>query len=71
MTRKHFQLIADVLRDVLIHHMENTKLGSVADIAYVVALSDVAEAMADALATTNPNFKRQRFLNATEIGDGQ
>jgi len=45
MTRKHFQLIADVLRDS----------GAAADLVF---------AMADALATTNPNFDRDRFLEA-------
>lgn len=50
MTRKDFQLIADVLRRARI-----------ADPALVDTL---AVMFADALATTNPGFNRERFLKA-------
>jgi hypothetical protein len=49
MTRRHFQLIADALRES-------------------AAPEHVARAMADALATTNPRFNRERFLAACGVG---
>lgn len=52
MTRKHFKLIADTIRQT---HM------SVAD------RKALASNMADSLATTNPNFKRARFLEACGV----
>ena len=48
MTRKHFQLIAGVLREV-------------------GASTELGDAMADALATTNPNFDRKRFERASLV----
>jgi len=51
MTRKHFQLIADAL----------TKF------QHDGGHAEVCELMADALATTNPQFDRARFLTACGV----
>jgi len=54
MTRKDFQLIADVLKNA----------DEVADQQSIEAM---AEMFADELATTNPNFDRARFLTACGV----
>ena len=53
MTRKHFQLIADVLADSEITMSDRIVL---------------ADNFADRLAQTNPNFDRQWFLRACLLG---
>lgn len=52
MERRHFQFIADVIKAI--------------DTGHGLSPSDIALTFASALATTNPNFKRQRFLDACE-----
>lgn len=54
MTRKDFELIAGV-----ISNSQGLTRGGVMD--------TLAERLADALATTNPNFDRARFLKACEV----
>ena len=54
MTRKDFQLIADVLRDL------DANVGAF----HPGYAREAATAFANALATTNPRFDRQRFLAA-------
>lgn len=57
MTKKDFQLIAEVINDLYLGHDDwNRKLDQVAD------------AFAKRLATTNPLFDRQRFNAAAKKG---
>jgi hypothetical protein len=52
-TRQHFQFLAEWIKDLApsncIHDEDGPR---------------VADSLADALATTNPNFNRERFINA-------
>ena len=57
MSRKEFQLIADVLAAQYARNPVMTTLDR-------YALDHVVIAMADALATTNPRFDRGKFLAA-------
>jgi hypothetical protein len=59
MTRKDFQLIADVIARL---SADFTNGGE-----DVVSLSLVAEELADALATTNDRFNRETFLTACGV----
>lgn len=59
MTRKDFQLVADVIARLSADFNNGGE--------DTVSLSLVAEEMADALATTNPNFDRARFLTACGV----
>jgi hypothetical protein len=54
MTRKDFELIAAALKEA-------------ADGISQQAHKYLTERLADALATTNPNFKRERFLRASGV----
>jgi hypothetical protein len=54
MTKKDFQLIADVIRNA-------------DEIADEMTLSAIAENLADALSTTNPLFNRSLFLTACGV----
>lgn len=54
MTRKDFQLIAEVIRNA-------------DEIADEMTLSAIAENLADALSTTNPLFNRALFLDACGV----
>jgi hypothetical protein len=56
MTRKDFQLIADVLSAVLKAKENNP--------ANRVVVEELAVAFASELAKTNPRFNKERFLNA-------
>ena len=59
MTRKDFELIAGVLKDI---SNSNKVVGDTAEnLMYQVRI-----AMSDALATTNPRFDRTRFLTASK-----
>ena len=52
MTKQDFQLIAEVIDDMFMgHHDWNRQL------------DQVASKFAERLATTNPNFDRQRFID--------
>ena len=51
MARQHFQLIADVIAGLEIS---------------TTIKKDIAEKFADALADTNPGFKRDTFIKATK-----
>jgi hypothetical protein len=53
MTRKHFKLIADVLREAHSHPLCQGE-----------TIDRLAEEFADALKHTNPNFKKDKFLRA-------
>lgn len=57
MTRKDFQLIAEVIAQTY-HKFGPTEADEAEGVMYL------AGNMADALATTNPRFDRQRFLYA-------
>ena len=54
MTRKDFQLIADAVKQITANDYEQDK-------------ADKANLFADALATTNPQFDRARFLTACGV----
>ena len=55
MTRKDFQLIADVLVDVT------------GPVISSESRNQIAKALASALRSTNPNFNRDRFLAACGV----
>ena len=55
MTRKDFQLIADVIKGQLSQTLSGHE---------IARLRALANDMANALATTNPNFDRDKFLAA-------
>lgn len=59
MTRQHFALIADVLKDSLQHNACGEDQRAMCD--------TIAHNMASALRTTNPNFNRERFLKACGV----
>ena len=69
MTRKDFQLIADAVRQLRTFEAHDAELSE--DVAHAVRWSSVADALASALATTNPRFDRDRFLGACGIGATQ
>ena len=69
MTRKDFQLIADVVKQLRTFEAHDVEMSE--DVARAVRLSSVADALASALATTNPRFDRDRFLTACGIGATQ
>jgi hypothetical protein len=54
MTRKDFQLIADVIRNS-------------DEIADEMTLAAIADNLADALSTTNPLFNRAKFIDACGV----
>ncbi len=59
MQRRHFELIADVLRDTLDFYGEEA--------TFKAPVETVALRMATRLASTNPNFDRARFLRACGV----
>lgn len=63
LTRKHFELIADVM------HRARTGVMRTGD-GHVLAQFDAffTPAVARELATTNPNFDAERFIEAVEQG---
>jgi hypothetical protein len=61
MTRKDFQLIADVMAQFTTA-LPNGEKGKV-----MVSPALIAGELASALATTNPNFDRARFLTACGV----
>lgn len=64
MTRKDFQLIADVLRTERERSRQYVTVNNPRACTELDHLDQIAESMADALVTTNPRFNRSRFLNA-------
>lgn len=72
MTRQHFQLIAEVLREALAQRLHNGEpVGSTPKeraryAAQVDAIKDVASDFALRLARTNDGFRREQFLAATD-----
>jgi hypothetical protein len=58
MTRKDFQLIADAVKRLQVFSNSGSD---------EISLGLVAKELADALATTNPNFDRARFLTACGV----
>ena len=66
MTRRHFKLIASVIADLSLSDDEHDAAGLIE----IEALrSSIARQFADALAATNPSFKRDRFIDATQRGE--
>lgn len=62
MSRKDFELVADVIAR---HLADMKRIAPPEAQVYVLAgVADLADSMADALATTNRAFKRERFLTA-------
>lgn len=61
MTRKDFELIADVLR----HELEHVACG----VDQSDTVNSIAHTFALRLSTTNPNFNRARFLQACGVTD--
>lgn len=55
--RRHFEFIAEVIRDMNSPHMEGAQRAT-------------ANRFASALASTNPNFDRAKFLAACGVVDG-
>ena len=53
MQRRHFEFIADVIRNMPTNHSRDVRNRLV-----------MAETFADALKATNPQFSRQRFIEA-------
>jgi len=66
MSRKQFQGIADCLNDRR-HVLDSSLLSSERKQGYHDALYDVAQALATYCASQNPEFKRQRFLDACGV----
>ncbi len=60
MTRKHFQLIADALREAPLE-------GNLSDEQAATARRIVAHGLARELYGTNPRFDRDRFLRACGV----
>lgn len=52
MTKKHFQLVADVVKEINVRKAHGPR---------------IAELFADALAATNPLFNREKFLAACGV----
>ena len=69
MTRKDFQLIADALVNLRTFEAHDSEMSET--VARAVRYSSVVDALASALATTNPRFDRDRFLGACGIGATQ
>jgi hypothetical protein len=65
-TRKDFQLIADVVRQLRTFPAHDVEMSE--DVAHAVRWTTVADKLASALATTNAKFDRERFLEACGIG---
>jgi hypothetical protein len=61
MTRKDFQLIAQTIADLMASQKDRGAF------AHTPSLEEVAQELADALATTNPQFDRTRFLTACGV----
>jgi len=72
MTRQHFQLIAEVIREARAFRLHNGEpVGSTAKekaryAAQLEALHTLAGDFADRLAGTNSGFRREQFLRATD-----
>lgn len=64
MTRKDFNLIASVFKDMAKWYDE---YGNVTNDHAIETRANIANALADGLATTNPNFDRERFLVACGV----
>ena len=64
MTRKDFQLIADVLNDALTDAREDTRAGRWGGGAASSAINALALNFANELGDLNPRFDRDRFLKA-------
>lgn len=62
LSRKHFQALADIVRAAYVP--ENGE--ETANVGYNLAVSDMADALADFCAQHNPNFDRARFLDACQ-----
>ena len=63
MTRKHFQLIAEVIKQLPSFECEQD--------SDVVRHSAIVARFAEALATTNPRFDQERFAAACNGKDGR
>ena len=60
LTRKHFQMIADAVS-------ETRSCDPGEQTTWRWACDDLSRTLANKLATTNPNFNRQRFLEACGV----
>ncbi len=69
MTRQDFVLIATTLRNTREEYSAE-RIGIAAEPVATATLNALATNMARALATTNPNFDRQRFLVACGCSQG-
>jgi hypothetical protein len=67
MTRKDFYLIANAVKKLRTFEAQDVECSE--NVARVVRFSSVVDALASALATTNPRFNRQRFVDACEPCD--
>lgn len=61
MQRRHYELIAETIRDTLQHNACGEDQRDMMD--------TVAHNFCNALASTNPNFNRARFLKACGVED--
>jgi hypothetical protein len=66
MTRKHFQQIANAMQSLRKFEANDSELSEV--VANAVRYSSVVDALAKVCAESNPNFDRNRFLEACGIG---
>ena len=67
MTRKDFRLIADAVKQLRTFEAHDIELSEV--VSRAVRFSSLVDSLASALATTNPRFNRQRFVDACQPCD--
>jgi hypothetical protein len=65
-TRRHFELIARVLADHRDHIIRDYR-EPIEEAAALDAVAAMGRRFADTLALTNPNFDRDRFLEAAGV----
>ena len=64
MSRAHFQLIADTIKQLPSFSIRTYEGKKVPQCEDAVRFDTVCSCFADALSSTNPQFKRERFLDA-------
>lgn len=72
MTKKHFEAIAALFSEAMEKAMEDMTDYSHKDTGYIIGraagIEAMAEEMADYFALINPNFNRDKFLDACGMG---
>ena len=67
MTRKDFELIANAIKATRANHERDAAAGFQYQADFMDGVNAATYTLADALATTNPNFDRARFLKACGV----